>query len=165
MSDMVRTKSLRLTAGIVVVIAVAAVAYGSARRWSDAVANEAAGSAVPSARAAAGPAHSPSASPESTLVTTGSPVGYVASSACTQISFARAADGASARWSFSCRGLMSWEAWREGLRRSAVDRGWREVGSQSELLEFVNDDLRVAMTIDPRPLDGAFALIQRVLRS
>jgi hypothetical protein len=60
---------------------------------------------------------------------------------------------------------MTLEAWREGLRRAAVDLGWREVESRSAILEFVKDDLRVAMTIDPRPADGAFALTQRVLRS
>ena len=169
---MLRTKSLRLGFAISVVIAIALVAFASARWWGDnytaGSANQGGGAtatAVQSIPATAGPTHSPSASSEATLATSGLPVGYVPSSACQQISFARASSGASARWTYTCRGLMTWEVWREGLRRTAVDLGWREVASQSEELEFVRDDLRVGMTIDPRPPDGAFALTQRVLRS
>jgi hypothetical protein len=112
------------------------------------------------------PSRSASASraPAPTLSTSAEPVGYVPSNACTAVTFNRANDGGSARWTFTCRGLMTWEAWREGLRRSAVDQGWRETTSQSEVLEFVRDDLGLAMTIEARPSDGAFALTQRVVR-
>jgi hypothetical protein len=170
---MARRKSLRLVAAVIVLVAVASGAYASARWWSD---HSTAGSAatqengapatgVGSATETGGVTYPPRATPEATLSTFGLPLGYAAWSACTQISFARAGDGASARWTYTCRGLMTWEAWREALRRSAVDLGWREVASDSEVLEFVQDDLRVAMTIDPRPLGAAFALTQRPLRS
>lgn len=101
---------------------------------------------------------------DATLPTTGQPIGYVPSAACTVITFTRSSDEASARWTFTCRGAMTLEAWREGLRRTAVDQGWRETSSQSDVLEFIRDDLRIAMTIDARPPDGAFALTQVALR-
>lgn len=101
---------------------------------------------------------------EATLPTAGQPIGYVPPAACTVTAFTRASDGASARWTFTCRGAMTLEAWREGLRSSALDQGWRESASQPDVLEFVRDDLRVTMSVETRPSDGAFALIQRVLR-
>jgi hypothetical protein len=101
---------------------------------------------------------------EATLPTAGPPIGYVPSPACTVIAFTRASDGASARWTFTCKGLMTLEAWREGLRGTALDQGWRERASQPDVLEFVKDDLRVAMSIETRPSDGALAVTQRVLR-
>lgn len=102
--------------------------------------------------------------PDPTLSTSAQPVGYVASAACTAVTFTRANDGASARWTFTCRGAVTLDVWREGLRRSAVDQGWREGTSQPDVLEFVRDDLGLAMTIEARPSDGAFALTQRVVR-
>jgi hypothetical protein len=102
--------------------------------------------------------------PADTLPASGLPIGYVASNACTVITANRASDGSSARWTFTCKGLMTSEAWREGLRTTALDQGWREFASGPEVLEFVKDDLRLAMTIQTRPPDGAFALTQRVLR-
>ena len=105
-----------------------------------------------------------SRTPNPTLSTSAQPVGYVPSSACTAVTFSRANDGASARWTFTCKGQMTFEAWREGLRRTAVDQGWREGASQPEVLEFVRDDLGLAMTIEARPSDGALALTQRVVR-
>jgi hypothetical protein len=101
---------------------------------------------------------------EATLPTAGPPVGYVPSAACMVISFTRASDAASARWTFTCRGLMTLEAWREGLRGTALGQGWRETASQPDVLEFVKDDLRIAMSIETRPSDGDFAVTQRVLR-
>ena len=163
---------MRLAAAVIVLIAVASSAYAFTRWWTD---HSMAGSTnqesavgapgVGSPTETGGATYPPSARPEATLRTFGLPVGYAAWSACTQISFSRASDGASARWTYTCRGLMTWEAWREALRQSAIDLGWREVASDSEVLEFVKDDLRVAMTIDPRPLGAAFALTQRPLRS
>ncbi len=101
---------------------------------------------------------------EATLPTAGQPIGYTPPAACTVITFTRASDGASARWTFTCRGEMTLEVWREGLRSTALDQGWRESASQPDVLEFVKDDLRIAMSIETRPSDGALALTQRVLR-
>jgi hypothetical protein len=57
---------------------------------------------------------------------------------------------------------MTWEAWQDGLRRSALNQGWREVAADGRLLEFLRDDVRVGMTIDP---DARYGLVtQRVLK-
>jgi hypothetical protein len=106
----------------------------------------------------------PSKTLSSPLPGSGVPIGYVASNACTVITANRASVGSSTRWTFTCKGAMTLEAWREGLRSSALDQGWREFASQPDVLEFVKDDLGLAMTIETRPPDGAFALTQRVLR-
>jgi hypothetical protein len=72
----------------------------------------------------------------------------------------RSADLTELRWPVHCGklGPMTADAWREGVRRVALDQGWEACPGDATVLRFRRGDF--AMTLRPFSPDAAFVVSQ-----